>query len=77
VGRVRRRGRSIGSNSAGGKNRCTYLVPLAVLIDCRVSGRVERADRTRRDHAAAGTGFKNRATAVDQDHRRVPSASIH
>jgi hypothetical protein len=68
VGRVRRRGRSIG--------RRTYLVPLAVSIDCRVSARVERADRTRRHHATAGTGFNNRATAVHQDHRRVPRASI-
>jgi hypothetical protein len=68
VERVRRRGRSIGSNSAGGINRCTYRLPIAVSIDCPVSARVERANRKRRYHATVGTGFKYRAMAVEQDH---------
>jgi hypothetical protein len=77
VGRVRRSGRSNGSNSAGGTTRRTYRDTLAVSVDYWVSARVERADRTRRYHATVGTGFEHRAMAVKQDHRRVAWASIH
>jgi hypothetical protein len=41
-----------------------------------VSARVERADRTRQYHATVGTGFKNRATAGEQEHQREPRASM-